>query len=42
MAKVCGPGDLDVVVTNASVSSAKRFSLEEAGVEVIVAGRVQL
>jgi DeoR/GlpR family transcriptional regulator of sugar metabolism len=41
MAKVCGPGDLDVVVTNAPVDPATRFSLEEAGVEVVLAGKVQ-
>ncbi|MFJ9538542.1 DeoR/GlpR family DNA-binding transcription regulator [Streptomyces sp. NPDC101225] len=41
MAKVCGPGDLDVVVTNAQVDPATRSSLEEAGVEVVLAGKVQ-
>ncbi|MFJ5533516.1 DeoR/GlpR family DNA-binding transcription regulator [Streptomyces sp. NPDC093261] len=41
MAKVCGPGDLDVVVTNAPVDPATRSSLEEAGVEVVVAGRAE-
>jgi DeoR/GlpR family transcriptional regulator of sugar metabolism len=41
MAKVCGPEDLDVVVTNAPVDAATRSSLEEAGVEVVVAGKVQ-
>jgi DeoR/GlpR family transcriptional regulator of sugar metabolism len=41
MAKVCGPGELDVVVTNAPVDHATRSSLQEAGAEVIVAGEVQ-
>jgi hypothetical protein len=41
MAKVCGPEDLDVLVTNAPVHAATRSSLEEAGVEVVVAGKVQ-
>ncbi|MFF1630383.1 MULTISPECIES: DeoR/GlpR family DNA-binding transcription regulator [unclassified Streptomyces] len=37
MAKVCGPEELDVVVTNAPVDAATRSSLEEAGVRVVVA-----
>ncbi|MFD4546763.1 DeoR/GlpR family DNA-binding transcription regulator [Streptomyces sp. NPDC058466] len=37
MAKVCGPQELDVVVTNAPVDAATRSSLEEAGVRVVVA-----
>jgi DeoR/GlpR family transcriptional regulator of sugar metabolism len=41
MAKVCGPEDLDVVVTNAPVDPVTRSSLQEAGVEVAVAGKVQ-
>ncbi|MGV9563669.1 DeoR/GlpR family DNA-binding transcription regulator [Streptomyces sp. NPDC003480] len=41
MAKVCGPGDLDVVVTNAPVDPATRSFLEEAVVEVVVAGRAE-
>ncbi|GHJ41888.1 DeoR family transcriptional regulator [Streptomyces sp. TS71-3] len=41
MARVCGPEDLDVVVTNAPVDPATRASLEEAGVEVVLAGKVQ-
>jgi DeoR/GlpR family transcriptional regulator of sugar metabolism len=41
MAKVCGPEELDVVVTNAPVDAATRSSLEEAGVEVVLAGKVQ-
>ncbi|MFI7407962.1 DeoR/GlpR family DNA-binding transcription regulator [Streptomyces sp. NPDC049627] len=41
MAKVCGPEDLDVVVTNAPVDTATQASLQEAGVEVVVAGKVQ-
>lgn len=40
-AKVCGPEDLDVVVTNALVDEVTRTSLEESGVEVTVAGEVQ-
>ncbi len=39
MAKVCGPEALDVVVTNAPVDAATRSSLEEAGVEVVLAGK---
>jgi DeoR/GlpR family transcriptional regulator of sugar metabolism len=41
MAKVCGPEDLDMVVTNAPVNTATRSALEEAGVHVLVAGKVQ-
>jgi DeoR/GlpR family transcriptional regulator of sugar metabolism len=41
MAKVCGPGDLDMVVTNAPVDPATRAALEEAGVEVVLAGKAQ-
>ncbi|GAA3898532.1 DeoR/GlpR family DNA-binding transcription regulator [Streptomyces sp. NPDC003631] len=41
MAKVCDAGDLDAVVTNAPVEPATRSSLDEAGVELIVAGKVQ-
>ncbi|MFJ7077163.1 DeoR/GlpR family DNA-binding transcription regulator [Streptomyces sp. NPDC098781] len=41
MAKVCGPEDLDVVVTNAPVDTVTHSSLQEAGVEVVVAGKVQ-
>ncbi|MET8635124.1 DeoR/GlpR family DNA-binding transcription regulator [Streptomyces sp. NPDC004096] len=41
MAKVCDAGDLDVVVTNAPVEPATRSSLDEAGVELIVTGKVQ-
>jgi DeoR/GlpR family transcriptional regulator of sugar metabolism len=41
MAKVCGPEDLDAVVTNAPVDPVTRSSLEEAGVEVVVAGKVK-
>ncbi len=41
MAKVCGPEDLDVVVTNEPPDTVTRASLEEAGVEVVVAGRTQ-
>ncbi|MDX3529235.1 DeoR/GlpR family DNA-binding transcription regulator [Streptomyces sp. ID05-39B] len=41
MAKVCGPEDLDVVVTNAPMDPATRSSLEEAGVEVVLAGKAQ-
>ncbi|MGW6731637.1 DeoR/GlpR family DNA-binding transcription regulator [Streptomyces sp. NPDC055013] len=41
MAKVCGPEDLDMVVTNAPVNTATRSALEEAGVKVLVAGKVQ-
>lgn len=35
MAKVCGPADLDVVVTNASADPATLAALTEAGAEVI-------
>ncbi|MFE9614239.1 DeoR/GlpR family DNA-binding transcription regulator [Streptomyces sp. NPDC006012] len=41
MAKVCDPEELDVMVTDAPVNAATRSSLEEADVEVIVAGEVQ-
>ncbi|WP_181804084.1 DeoR/GlpR family DNA-binding transcription regulator [Streptomyces shenzhenensis] len=41
MAKVCGPGDLDMVVTDAPVDAATRAALEEARVEVVVAGRAR-
>ncbi|MEV6738246.1 DeoR/GlpR family DNA-binding transcription regulator [Streptomyces sp. NPDC051104] len=41
MAKVCGPEDLDVVVSDAPLNAVTRSSLDEAGVEVIVAGKVQ-
>jgi DeoR/GlpR family transcriptional regulator of sugar metabolism len=41
MAKVCGPEELDVVVTNEPVDTVTRTSLQEAGVEVVVAGKVQ-
>ncbi|MEV5436903.1 DeoR/GlpR family DNA-binding transcription regulator [Streptomyces sp. NPDC052682] len=41
MAKVCGPEDLDAVVTNEPVDTVTRSSLEEAGVEVVVVGKVQ-
>ncbi len=37
MARVCGPEDLDVVVTNASADQATRAALSEAGVKVIEA-----
>lgn len=39
--KVSGPEDPDVLVTKAAVHAATRSSLEEAGVEVVVAGKVQ-
>lgn len=35
MARVCGPDDLDVVVTNAPADERTRTSLSEAGVEVV-------
>ncbi|MFJ2830454.1 DeoR/GlpR family DNA-binding transcription regulator [Streptomyces sp. NPDC087263] len=41
MAKVCGPEELDVVVTNAPVDTATRSSLEEAGVQVVVTGKAE-
>ncbi|MEU1598450.1 DeoR/GlpR family DNA-binding transcription regulator [Streptomyces sp. NPDC005708] len=41
MAKVCGPEDLDVVVTNTPCDPATKSSLEEAGVEVVLAGKAQ-
>ncbi|MEV6238913.1 DeoR/GlpR family DNA-binding transcription regulator [Lentzea sp. NPDC051838] len=37
VARVCGPGDLDVVVTTASADPATRLALQEAGVDVITA-----
>ncbi|GGZ62929.1 DeoR/GlpR family DNA-binding transcription regulator [Streptomyces bluensis] len=37
MARVCGPEELDMVVTNAPVDPVTRSSLEEAGVEVVPA-----
>ncbi|MEU1304772.1 DeoR/GlpR family DNA-binding transcription regulator [Streptomyces shenzhenensis] len=40
MAKVCGPEDLDVVVTDAPVDAVTRSALQEAGVEVLVANEV--
>ena len=41
MAKVCGPEDLDMLVTKAPVAPVTRSSLEEAGAEVVAAGKVQ-
>ncbi|MFD4530165.1 DeoR/GlpR family DNA-binding transcription regulator [Streptomyces sp. NPDC058470] len=41
MAKVCGPEELDVVVTNAPVDTATRSSLEEARVQVVVTGKAE-
>ncbi|MFJ7175480.1 DeoR/GlpR family DNA-binding transcription regulator [Streptomyces massasporeus] len=41
MAKVCGPEELEAVVTNEPVDAATRASFQEAGVEVVVVGRVQ-
>ena len=41
MAKVCGPEELDAVVTNEPVDAATRASFQEAGVEVVVTGKVQ-
>ena len=35
MARVCGPRELDVVVTNTPVDGATCSSFEEAGVEVV-------
>jgi hypothetical protein len=35
MAKVCGPEDLDVVVTNGPADAGTRSALEEAGVRVV-------
>ncbi|MDX2703219.1 DeoR/GlpR family DNA-binding transcription regulator [Streptomyces sp. PA03-6a] len=35
MARVCGPEDIDVVVTNAPADATTRTSLREAGVEVV-------
>ena len=39
MAKVCGPEELDAVVTNAPANTVTRTSLEEAGVGVVLAGK---
>jgi DeoR/GlpR family transcriptional regulator of sugar metabolism len=41
MAKVCGPEDLDAVVTNEPVDAATRASFQEAGVEVVAVGKVE-
>jgi DeoR/GlpR family transcriptional regulator of sugar metabolism len=41
MAKVCGPDELDMVVTNAPVDPATQSALQEAGVQIITAGKVQ-
>lgn len=41
MAKVCGPEDLDMVVTDAPVDPVTRSALEEAGVDVVLAGKAQ-
>jgi DeoR/GlpR family transcriptional regulator of sugar metabolism len=41
MAKVCDPQALDMLVTDAPVDAATRSSLQEADVEVVVAGEVQ-
>jgi DeoR/GlpR family transcriptional regulator of sugar metabolism len=35
MARVCGPGELDVLVTNGSLDPGTRSSFEDAGVEVV-------
>lgn len=40
MAKVCGPEDLDMVVTDAPVDTVTRTALRDAGVEVLVAKEV--
>ncbi|MFF0227206.1 DeoR/GlpR family DNA-binding transcription regulator [Streptomyces sp. NPDC004629] len=40
MAKVCGPEDLDMVVTDAPVDTVTRSALQDAGVEVLVAKEV--
>jgi DeoR/GlpR family transcriptional regulator of sugar metabolism len=37
MAKVCGPVDLDIVMTNAPADPATAAALRDAGVEVIEA-----
>lgn len=37
VARVCGPDDLDVVVTTASADPATRLALQEAGVDVVQA-----
>jgi DeoR/GlpR family transcriptional regulator of sugar metabolism len=41
MAKVCGPEELDAVVTDEPVDTATRASFHEAGVEVVVTGKGQ-
>jgi DeoR/GlpR family transcriptional regulator of sugar metabolism len=41
MARVCGPEELDVVVTNGPLDPATRSSLEEAGVQVVVTGKAE-
>ncbi|MDQ0717576.1 DeoR/GlpR family transcriptional regulator of sugar metabolism [Streptomyces luteogriseus] len=41
MAKVCGPEDLDAVVTNEPVDAATRASFQEAGVEVVAVGKAE-
>lgn len=41
MAKVCGPTDLDVMVTNSPADAATAAALREAGVEVIEASSVR-
>ncbi|GGN29775.1 DeoR family transcriptional regulator [Streptomyces fuscichromogenes] len=40
MVRICGPEDLDVVVTNAPSGTAVRTALEEAGVAVVQVGIV--
>ncbi|MFI6100526.1 DeoR/GlpR family DNA-binding transcription regulator [Lentzea sp. NPDC051213] len=40
VARVCGPDDLDVVVTTASADPATRLALQEAGVDVTVVDEV--
>ncbi|MFF9163705.1 hypothetical protein ACF081_26105 [Streptomyces longwoodensis] len=40
-AELCGPQDLDVLVTSAPVHAAARSSPQEAGGEVAAAGEVQ-
>jgi DeoR/GlpR family transcriptional regulator of sugar metabolism len=37
MVKICGPEDLDAVITNASEDDATCMALREAGVKVIPA-----
>jgi DeoR/GlpR family transcriptional regulator of sugar metabolism len=34
-ARVCGPGEVDVVVTNGPVDTGTRSSFEEAGADVV-------